>query len=302
MTSVLHIGNIAGAGSAIKDQQIKAGVESKVVIGFPSPYNYPVDEVLQTHGQRRAKSMANIMKIVWQALHSDNVHYHSFLPCGSLEILLLKAKGVDITIHYHGSDIRGKGQPWIHSLCANQTYVSTPDLMPYCEDAEWYPAPILENERLLEQRRMYLETRRSGQPVRVLHTPTDKDLKGTKYIRKAVEQLVKEGRPIEYKEYSGLPHEDVLERMACTDIYIDQLLLGAYGTSSVECAYLSVPVICNYVPAYYWDVGVENIPFYNANKHTIYGVLKEVLSLSHEERLQIGAKCNEYYQRIHARN
>ena len=73
----------------------------------------------------------------------DRVHFHfsTGLPFG-LDLPLWRALGKEIIMHYHGSDIRGKGVPILTKLLASKIYVSTPDLLEFAPGATWQPAPI----------------------------------------------------------------------------------------------------------------------------------------------------------------
>lgn len=62
-----------------------------------------------------------------------------------------------------------------------------------------------------------------GLRVRVLHSPSDPEAKGSARIREAATQLVSEGLPIDYVEVSGQPHAVVLDELVLADLVVDQL-------------------------------------------------------------------------------
>ena len=68
-------------------------------------------------------------------------HYSTGLPFG-VDLLLWKYLGKNIVMYYHGSDIRGKGVPFVTKCLASKIYVSTPDLLEYAPGATWLPQPI----------------------------------------------------------------------------------------------------------------------------------------------------------------
>ena len=59
--------------------------------------------------------------------------------------------------------------------------------------------------------------------IRVLHSPSDPDAKGSARIRAAAEELAGEGLPIDYVEVSGQPHAVVLDELVKADLVVDQL-------------------------------------------------------------------------------
>ena len=88
--------------------------------------------------------------------------------------------------------------------------------------------------------------------VTILHTPSDQKGKGTNIIRSILDEIKKEGYDFDYIEVSGLPHDIVLEKIAVSDIVIDQLysdipMAGFAAEASIN----GIPVI---VSGYYAEV------------------------------------------------
>jgi glycosyltransferase involved in cell wall biosynthesis len=59
--------------------------------------------------------------------------------------------------------------------------------------------------------------------VRILHSPSHPQAKGTPRVREAVQTLVAEGLPIDYVEVSGQPNAVVLRELLDADLVVDQL-------------------------------------------------------------------------------
>ena len=132
--------------------------------------------------------------------------------------------------------------------------------------------------------------------IRILHAPSNQQAKGTATIRKIIKEIQDEGYEFEYVEVSGLPHSVVLEKMAMSDIVIDQLYsdtpMAGFAT---EAAMNGIPVV---VGGYYADVYKKILPqpiaptaFCNPEK------LKETIIylLEHEEeRIRIGREEKKY--------
>lgn len=126
---ILQVGNICGIPQSLAKEQRRRGHEANS-IAFPANYSI----------------LARILKFLtlWREIPSyDLVHFHysTGLPFG-LDLLLWKAKGKKIVMHYHGSDIRGKGVPIIPKHLASKIYVSTPDLLEFAPGATWQPQSI----------------------------------------------------------------------------------------------------------------------------------------------------------------
>jgi hypothetical protein len=92
----------------------------------------------------------------------------------------------------------------------------------------------------------------SGRPVRILHSPSNPEAKGTKHIRKAIRKLKDQGRSIDFVEISGQPHAVVLRELAQCDFVVDQLYSDTYmAVFTTEAAFFAKPAV---VGSYAWTV------------------------------------------------
>ena len=92
-----------------------------------------------------------------------------------------------------------------------------------------------------------------GDVTRILHCPSRPEIKGTAEIRACIEQLRDvEKLPIRYTEITGMPHSEVLTRLADCDFVIDELFSDSpmAGFAS-EAAWFGKPAI---VGGYGWDI------------------------------------------------
>lgn len=80
-------------------------------------------------------------------------------------------------------------------------------------------------------------------PMRVVHAPSDRKTKGTRYVTDAIEALQRDGLPIELQLIEGMSHEQALAAYRGADILLDQLLTGWYGGLAVECMAMGVPAL-----------------------------------------------------------
>lgn len=292
---ILHVGDTAGVPTALRDIDRKRGFKSDVIRTMPHPFNYNTDFYLQIDG-KNIHSITNVIKLFSRCLKYDRIHSHKRpVQCG-LDLLVLKYLfNKQIYIHYHGSEIRYKKQPKIHKLVADKTYVSTPDLLRYVPSAEWLPNPVLLDEIPFEIREKYLKNRDKN-TFTILHTPTNELLKGTKYVNETIEKLQQDGYNINYELVTGATHAEALKAMAQCDVYIDQLLTGYHGVSSLECACMGVPAICYIDEKLYSEY---RPPFIWAEPSSLYETILYLYNLDYQKLLEIGTKEKIYYFEKH---
>jgi len=209
-----------------------------------------------------------------------------------------KKEGKKIVCHYMGSDLRVRGiDPVMNELSdlnlTNESdhllrhpaiyYVYIPfDVSPYAVRSE-------ENERL-----------------RIIHSPTSRNSKGTELILPVVEK-VKKVRDVEFVLVENRPHHEVIRIKSTCDIAIEQVgNLGGtgYGRNSLETLALGIPTITEMTPDY--TAWLPENPFILATERTLFQTLIDVIdtpSLRAEKRLQGRAWVEKYhsYDAVHSR-
>jgi disulfide oxidoreductase YuzD len=288
---ILHVGDTAGMPVVLRGIDRKNGDESAIVVTCGNKLNYQVDFKFLLQGKNTG-SIKNMLKYLCLGLKYNRVHFHKKTIFNGLDLLLYKLLGKEIVIHYHGSDIRNKQLPWYNNF-ADIIYVSTPDLLEFVPGAKWLPNVAIDYELPFEERKMYVE---SEHKFRILHCPTNPEIKGTKYIEAAIKYL----EPLydfEYVTITGQPHEHILQAMAKCDLYIDQVLIGFYGVSAMECAAMGVPVMCYVMPLY-------KHPFINVhlqmNDYDIYDMLEFILANEYALPM-VSEREKKYYQECRGR-
>jgi hypothetical protein len=95
----------------------------------------------------------------------------------------------------------------------------------------------------------------------------------------------------------GVPHDRVAEFCDRADIAVDQLMIGAYGTVSIEMMAKGVPVVCRirddlrgHYPA--------DLPIVGADPDSVYAVL-EGLVRQPESWAELGRRGTDYVRREH---
>jgi hypothetical protein len=107
-------------------------------------------------------------------------------------------------------------------------------------------------------------------------------IKGTAYIQNAIERLKNEGYSIEELSFDGIPSVDYRFYQLQADIIVEELIRGSWGSTAVECMALGKPIVTyirsDWEKRYYaLFPDTKPLPLVNANKWTIYHVLKELL-------------------------
>lgn len=136
----------------------------------------------------------------------------------------------------------------------------------------------------------------------VLHAPSHRGAKGTRFIVDAVNRLKAEGVAFEFLLLHDVPHAHAMRLYPRADLLVDQLLSGWYGGLALELMALGKPVIAYIRPA---DLGFlpdgmrEGLPVINATPATIYGVLKEWLTTRRSELAAVGVRARQFAEDWH---
>ncbi len=141
-----------------------------------------------------------------------------------------------------------------------------------------------------------------SQPLVVLHAPSHRGVKGTRYVLEAVERLRSEGVALELILVEKMQHREAQRLYERADMLIDQLLAGWYGALAVELMALGKPVI-----AYLREDDLDflppqmraELPVINAAPNTLYDVLKTWTTTRRSELSEVGRRSRAYVERWH---
>jgi glycosyltransferase involved in cell wall biosynthesis len=130
----------------------------------------------------------------------------------------------------------------------------------------------------------------------VVHAPSNREKKGTRFVIEACEQL-----PVELDVVEGVRHEEARARYARADIVVDQLNAGWHGVFALEAMALGKPVVTHLKP----DVversaegyGVR-IPIVPATKETLVDALRPLVEQPRLRR-ELGAASRAYVEQVH---
>ncbi len=239
-----------------------------------------------------------------------------------LDVKSLVGRGAKVFFYFCGCDIRDAkhvvatqsisacAECWPVACSANRawarkvalelgtgTFVSTPDLLEFLPGSVFLPQPIvlssLDSISALET----APEDRDPNICRIVHGPSSRMLKGTKYLLEAVEKLQAKGWPIELKLVEGMKYSDAMLACRNADIAVDQLLIGSYGQFAVEMMALGKPVICRIrddLRQFYPD----DLPIVSADPNTIERVLKDLVE-NRSRWSELGRQGRKYVEAIH---
>ena len=284
--------NIAGIPWENVQALRRKGVDARLVVFERGKLHHEADWSLDRHGplpQRLAQQFAAFAKLAPQ---TDVFHFYFGLTLvpKSIQFPLLRALRKKSVFHYLGSDIRGKTREELaFGTRADAEIVGSYDATRWVPHAhvvppgldlrEFTPAPPSDNPRPL-----------------VVHAPSNREKKGTRYVIEACEQL-----PVELDIVEGVPHEEARARYARADIVVDQLNAGWHGVFALESMALGKPVV-TYLKEDVVEKSAEGfgvrIPIVPATKETLADALRPLVEQPALRR-QIGSQSRAYVEQVH---
>ena len=202
-------------------------------------------------------------------------------------------------VMHHGSRFRRNPGPHYRdaaSIGATQL-VSTVDLLlsvPGGGVAYWMPQ-VLDAERMAAVAAEHAHA--PNKPISIAHAPTNRAIKGTRHIVRAVRSL--NGRAT-MKMIEREPWARCLALKASADIFVDQIILG-YGNNAIECWGMGMPVVAGASEPVLGRMRQTygRLPFAAANASTLPRVIGELVA-SADLRAEWAATGAEHVRRFHA--
>jgi hypothetical protein len=318
---VLHAPkNVAGQASTISRAQRELGVQSDVLVFDRNRFNYEFD--IDLNLSRRSlpfRYLARFTSLLNCLFRYDVFHFHygtSMLPL-NLDIPILRLTGKKVFMHYWGSDVMqldvalkysafdletlgkiypglndGKQRRKIRRLdrWVNRSIVGDYSLLPYS------PGSVVIRQAIDLSNLPYVGCTCEQEKINVIHAPTNRLIKGTKYIEGAVEKLKSEGYDFNFILVENTPHSEAIEMFKDADIVIDDVLQGPYGIFAIECMALGKPVMCRIddnMIGYY-----EDLPIVNTSRERVYENLRTLMTKP-ALREELGRKGREYVEANH---
>jgi hypothetical protein len=202
-----------------------------------------------------------------------------------------KARGKKIVCHYMGSDLRVRGIVPEMDLLSDLNLTNESDHLLLHRDIHYLYIPF--------DTRPYESVATHPGPLRIVHAPTNRSMKGTAFILPIIE-AVKKVRDVEFVLIENTRHDEVLRIKQTCDIAIEQVgNLGGtgYGRNSLETLAMGIPTITEMTPDYLaW---LPENPFILATRSTLYDVLLKIIDQP-DIREEFGTRGRSWVQKHHS--
>ncbi len=269
---VLHLPTSVGGNSwGLAQGEKRLGLDSEVLVDKQNWLNYNADINLYLENKNFLSQISTLYKTFNEIKNKYDVfHFNygsSLLDLQKLGLPLLELpyykKNKKIIFTYNGSDSRGVhpleywddlpnpkktlyGQIALEikkrkiqkvSKYADHIFALNPDLLHYLpKGTTFLPYTISnwDNIKVVKQ-----EIKKT---IKIVHSPTSRDFKGSQFIINGLELLKKKYNNIEVKIIENIPHKEALQLYKEADLVIDQVLIGWYGAFGVEVMKMGKPL------------------------------------------------------------
>jgi glycosyltransferase involved in cell wall biosynthesis len=325
--------NTGGNPARLSRAEREIGLISDVMVFDSNWLNYPADINLNFNKLNRLQRELVRDKFIINAIRKYDVFNFNFaetllnfprLNLYNVDLPILKMFRKKILVIFQGCDMRLKGyskenfkisacSECIDSRCteksdirkqekykkfkkyAKKIYSLNPDLINYYPDAEFLPYAGVDLEEWIPHRF------NKNSKIKIIHAPTDRGKKGTRYVEETVEKIKEKGINVELIIVEGLPYEKVKEIYNEADIAVDQLLVGWYGSFAVEMMALEKPVVCyireedlKFIPSEM----KEDLPVVHSTKDDLFEKLIMLIENS-KLRKELGEKGRNFVEKWH---
>lgn len=255
----------------------------------------------------------------------ETVHFHFMISHTALgwELETLRRLGRNVVVHFRGCEARDRDRNMaLHpamNICQDCDYhppicqrpesylrrelaarfadlilVTTPDMLDFVENGRHFPffAP---SDAIMPPRAGPLWPERPR--FKVVHATVHPGIEGTAAIAQTMEDLRREGFPIDFVFLRDTPHDQVLAAYADADLAIGKMKMGYYANAQIEALAAGVPTI-TWVRPDLRDPALEGAGMIFADLDSLGDVVRDLLR--HPERLAAKrAVARESILRLH---
>ncbi len=305
------------------------GVSARSLHVLPSKFGYAADLNYPVKSAADPVEMTGALRAVIDDFDIFHFHARSFMidpttgafPAG-FDLLLLKAAGKRIVMHFRGSEARlfrtFKAMTPFHyaeseigelqsggndetkrrildfaSAIADEVVVVDPELQTYLPEAR-----IVERAINLEKW-PFIGLGDNPRPL-VVHAPSRRGVKGSDAVLAAVERLQRNGVSFDFELVEGVPQNEARKIYQRADIIVDQLRIGWYGVLAVEAMALGKPVVSYVREDLIHHLGGE-LPIAVATPESVATVLQRLI-LDLNERARLSQAGRAYCEAHHDAN
>ena len=172
---------------------------------------------------------------------------------------------------YHGQDLRTRGVIEPLNSMADKNFSSELDLLSMHPKMEYMFLPIEINQNQV--------IKKTGNNIRICHTPTNRYYKGSEKIIDVCSRIADENNNVEFILIENMEHEEVLKIKRNCDILIDQIgNYGGvgYGMNSVES--MAMGLCCMTEMTDDCNIFFEKHPFVNINNNNLEEKLTSLIN------------------------
>jgi glycosyltransferase involved in cell wall biosynthesis len=270
----------------------RRGVDARLVVFERGRLHPEADWSLERRGglPRRLATQAAAFARLLPVTDVFHFYFGLTLVPKSVQFPLLRLARRKSVFHYLGSDIRGKSRAELaYGKRADAEIVGSHAALEWVPEAHVVPpgldlrpfTPVPPSDR--------------ARPL-VVHAPSNREKKGTRFVIEACERL-----PVELDIVEGVRHDEARERYARADIVVDQLNAGWHGVFALEAMALGKPVVTFLRPELVdraaAGYGVR-LPIVRGTKDTLVDDLRPLVE-SPALRREVGAASRAYVERVH---
>jgi glycosyltransferase involved in cell wall biosynthesis len=306
--------DVAGQAWLLAREQRKLGIKSDIMVFNSSKYytyKYDYNFYLEKF-PRPLKYLVGSLKglgfLAKALINYDVFHFHSksIFP-NNFDMPLERNANKKIVFHFHGCDAR-LAKHGVCAVCerigrksklnliknvkkyANLTIVVSPDLLKELPGAVWIDDSV-DIDVWKPGRKV-----KKDETIRILHSPTDRLVKGTRYVEEAVEKLKKNGYDVELLLLQNVPNTKVKELAQRADIAVDQLLVGWYGVLGIETMALGIPTCAHIREDLKWYS--RGNPIVDVSQQNLYEKLRTLIE-DESLRKKIGKRSIDFVRERH---
>lgn len=316
---VLHApAEIAGQASILARALRDVGIESRSLAYNPSFLQYRPDAMPGYDDMPVLPRYAGYVRsLLENAKRWDVFHFHfgrTLVPPHNPDLPLYRLLGKKVVFHHHGCDVRNRA----HMLATHARATCT-ECDPFCLPARQRRilagaarhahAEIVSTPDLLESapraRQLnvavwlpdYTPAPPRPVPSLVLHAPTNRLIKGTKYVEAAFERLRPRFPGVRFVTVERIPWTELHRLLAECDVLVDQVFMGWYGMVAVEAMALGRPALAHIRADFEPRMG--DAPLVRTSLETLADDLAALLDDA-PRRASLGEAGRAYVEREHA--
>ena len=309
---------IAGQASVLARALRGLGVEAHSLAYNPGFPQYRPDEMRTYDDQPPLpRYLGYLASTLRHVARWDVYHFHfgrTLMPPHNWDLPLHRALGRRVVFHYHGCDVRNRAH-----MLATHARATCSECDPFCiparqkrilaSAARWADDELVSTPDLLESAPRahhlpvavdladYPWTPASAHPRLVVHAPTNRLIKGTRYVEAAYDALRPRFPDVRFEVVERRPWSELRAILAGADVVVDQLFMGWYGMVAVEAMALGKPVLCYIRDDFEPRLG--DCPIVRCTKEDLAGRLAELLADAGARRV-LGERGRAYVERVHA--